>query len=1227
MNSRRWLSLGAATALALIGLAAMWGLLSAYVLAETQAAAPDADTITGVVTWTVSSSPYLVQAPLQVETGGKLVIEPGVEVRFAAGASLAVDGELYAVGAPGQPITFAGSTAAAAGAWSGISINAGGQAVLAWCDIGGASASMEPASLAIYSPQVAVSHCRIHDGQSNGVFLNHAAGATQLTDVQIERHARHGVWVVSSQGGSPSLERLVFTENGGAAVYQETDITAPHYRQLTATGNGADAITIAPGILERSIIWDFANAGIPVHLLGGGYTHLRGGAALNIIAGSTLHFAPDAGLQVDEGDLYALGEVNAPVTFTAINAAPGSWYGIRVQQNGRAILRHCDISYAGAGLGTPALVLDSAQATLESCYLHHNGYDALQTNATPVLRHNRIEHNGQLDPAGLGVRNLSPGQSVDARHNWWGASSGPYHPTHNPNGQGAGISDGVLFDPWLTTPTGDEPPSSGIFAVSLAGPTTVNPGQTADYVLYYANRSTTPVTGPLVLALPANADYISTLGGQYSPAHHAVVWDAGSAPAANTCGATGSAIPPGASGALATRVRYQWGLPLGETGWLAGFPASVYTGTATLFDHIPSNTPLTTQTLSEAEYTTIRQGNAELEALYQAAVAEGMIFGTAVRETLTNGEVVTQAVMLNLPARAVLFLQQTERGVASLRIDGSRFTLENNLGGAHFDPALLEWRYFGGWAQSEAVGVAGAQSVARYGRCVANCAAPSLVGLALSLVKIKAVLAVLDAMDCVQCIQGDPAACLSCAAALKGIPGVGEALNVLQIMNCMEDCRQNQDQYGCDRDQIYCSSPGNADSAAYFWECNSWTGELKPVKTEYCNSYNRRDQWAVYVCLNNQGCVDIMPPPDIAQYHRFMATGIRFERAKDPNAKYGPEGDLLPGERVTYTIAYANEGQGTAYGVFIVDSLDAAFDLSTVQITGPGRLITPTRTVIWNIGEVAPQGAVGDGGAVTVSVQLRPDLIGGEVVMNQAMVHFPSVPEETPTNVVVNRIQPVSALPQRVQTHVQQPVAITLQGKEVSQAPLTFSIVEKPRYGALSGAAPNVTYTPMANFTGLDRFTFQANNGVSDSSPASVEIEVLPGETDVTPPTVRSTWPISGATNTPIVGQAVYSDAVGSVYAPVVRIYFSESLAESSVHSGTVQLRNRLGHPLPTTLTYDREAHLAMLTPRAPLAPKATYEIYINGAVTDASGNPLGSDYRARFTTDSRDVYLPIIWR
>jgi uncharacterized repeat protein (TIGR01451 family) len=51
-------------------------------------------------------------------------------------------------------------------------------------------------------------------------------------------------------------------------------------------------------------------------------------------------------------------------------------------------------------------------------------------------------------------------------------------------------------------------------------------------------------------------------------------------------------------------------------------------------------------------------------------------------------------------------------------------------------------------------------------------------------------------------------------------------------------------------------------------------------------------------------------------------------------------------------------------------------------------------------------------------------------------------------------------------------------------------IESAPAHGTLSGAAPNVTYTPFANFSGSDSFTFTANDGTADSNVAVVSITV-----------------------------------------------------------------------------------------------------------------------------------------
>src|SRR5207237_369306 len=68
--------------------------------------------------------------------------------------------------------------------------------------------------------------------------------------------------------------------------------------------------------------------------------------------------------------------------------------------------------------------------------------------------------------------------------------------------------------------------------------------------------------------------------------------------------------------------------------------------------------------------------------------------------------------------------------------------------------------------------------------------------------------------------------------------------------------------------------------------------------------------------------------------------------------------------------------------------------------------------------------------------------------------------------------------------------AITLTASDVDGDTLTYSIVFGPSHGSLSGAAPNVSYTPAANYNGADSFTFKANDGTVDSNVATVSLTV-----------------------------------------------------------------------------------------------------------------------------------------
>ena len=84
------------------------------------------------------------------------------------------------------------------------------------------------------------------------------------------------------------------------------------------------------------------------------------------------------------------------------------------------------------------------------------------------------------------------------------------------------------------------------------------------------------------------------------------------------------------------------------------------------------------------------------------------------------------------------------------------------------------------------------------------------------------------------------------------------------------------------------------------------------------------------------------------------------------------------------------------------------------------------------------------------------------------------------------------AVAQSVTTPEDTAQAIVLAGTDADGDSLNFALVTQPAHGVLSGTAPNVTYTPAANYNGSDSFSFRVNDGTTNSAPATVAITVTP---------------------------------------------------------------------------------------------------------------------------------------
>ena len=97
---------------------------------------------------------------------------------------------------------------------------------------------------------------------------------------------------------------------------------------------------------------------------------------------------------------------------------------------------------------------------------------------------------------------------------------------------------------------------------------------------------------------------------------------------------------------------------------------------------------------------------------------------------------------------------------------------------------------------------------------------------------------------------------------------------------------------------------------------------------------------------------------------------------------------------------------------------------------------------------------------------------------------------------------------QTVTTSFNTAKAITLTGTDPDSPALslTYTVATSPTHGTLSGTAPNLTYTPAANYQGADSFTFTVSNGQKTSSTATVSITVAAGTPTANAQTVTTSF-------------------------------------------------------------------------------------------------------------------------
>ena len=401
-------------------------------------AAPSATDVCGTLgaqtTWTLANSPYSVCSTFSVTVpqGSTLTIEPGVEVRFDAGAELYVYGQLNAAGAPTLPITFTGSTATP-GSWNGLQFY-------------GTTTQTNRSELSYVTIEYGGS------GASGGaIYLD--ATAISVKHGLIRNGAGHGVYGWSN--GSANIADTRFENNTGYAVLFVDGTVNPVLAELSASGNGVDGVGLGGfAYLTGSHVWEYT--GLPYVVRNG--LEVRAGSTLVIEPHVEVRFEQNQSLNVS-GQLQALGTPSNPITFTGTTKTLGWWKGLQVLGTaavpGVANLDYVTIEYGGQSPSGANLSISGGQAVVKHSLIQLGQNDGVRVTSSSGTS---VQGSRIISQTQYGLRNLSPTRPVLASANWWGAASGPLSDAGCGSGTGSRVSTGVIFRPVLAG-AADAPPT------------------------------------------------------------------------------------------------------------------------------------------------------------------------------------------------------------------------------------------------------------------------------------------------------------------------------------------------------------------------------------------------------------------------------------------------------------------------------------------------------------------------------------------------------------------------------------------------------------------------------------------------------------------------------------------------------------------------------------------------------------------------------------------------
>ena len=468
--------------------------------------------------WQKARSPYIVTSTIRVRNSATLTIEPGVVVKFSTGTGMIIsetgtygtNGLLIANGTATDSIVFT-SFSGTSGGWKGIVFDDRsddiGICALSYCRVENAGeVNAYGIGANIYARSTgspAISNCRIQNSSAYGIYLT--SSSPSINNSVISNSSSSDVIFLSSSG--PTINNCNIIGNGSSYWLFSNDAGCPAtISSNTFTGSVTNAVRLGTnfqmggntfsgatlpelevigGDINSNRVWRKQNGGYIYHIVNTN-VRVRNSATLTIEPGVVVKFSAGTGMIISEtgtygtnGLLIANGTATDSIVFTSFSGTSGGWKGIvfddRSDDIGICALSYCRVENAGEvnayGIGANIHARSTSSPAISNCRIRNcnangiyltssnisitgntvasNQVGIYSTSSNPTIRQNSISGNTDY-----GLQNGTSSITINAENNWWGDSTGPYHPSTNPNGHGDRVSDYVDYSPWLGMPTG-----------------------------------------------------------------------------------------------------------------------------------------------------------------------------------------------------------------------------------------------------------------------------------------------------------------------------------------------------------------------------------------------------------------------------------------------------------------------------------------------------------------------------------------------------------------------------------------------------------------------------------------------------------------------------------------------------------------------------------------------------------------------------------------------------